>query len=119
MAYGFDKQPASRPIKYQVLQYNSATVFSTTFSNSVQHIRVFSQLQGWGTINQTTSDSVIASSAGGVGMIVSGISTGYPAAVTAVAGQSQYEYFTVTPGQFFTFSTTSTSTGAISVTEMG
>jgi hypothetical protein len=99
------KQSSNIPVKYQVLQYNSATAFSTNFGQSIQQIRVTSQLAGWGTVNQTTSDSIIASSAGGVGMII-------PA--NTVGG----EYFTVRPGQFFTFSSTSTSTGAVSVTEM-
>jgi hypothetical protein len=118
MAGGFDKQASSRPLKYQVLQFNSATVFSTNFGPSVQQIRVMAQIGGWGTINQTTSDSVIASSAGGAGMIITGLTTGYPAAVTTVAGSPYPEYFTVTPGQFFTFSSTSTSTGAVTITEM-
>ncbi len=118
MASGFDKQAASRPIIYQVLQYNSATVFSTKFSPGTQQIRVMSQIGGWGTINNTTSETVIASSAGGVGMIITGLTTGYPAAVTTVGGSPYPEYFTVTPGQLFAFSSTSTSTGACTVTEM-
>ncbi len=99
------KQSSSKPVRYQVLQYNSATTFSTSFGAGVQQIRVISQLAGWGTINQSTADSIIASSAGGVGLII-------PAAA------SGGEYFTVQQGQIFTFSSTSTSTGACSVTEM-
>lgn len=118
MAGGFDKQAASRPVKYQVLQYNSATVFTTKFGPATQQIRVMSQIGGWGTVNDTTADGTIASSAGGVGMIVTGISTGVPAAATAVSGSPYPEYFAVTPGQIFTFSSTSTSTGACTVTEM-
>jgi len=99
------KQSSSKPVRYQVLQYNSATCFSSSFATGVQQIRVMSQLAGWGTINQSTADSIIASSAGGVGFVV-------PAAT------SGGEYFTVQPGQIFVFSSTSTSTGACSVTEM-
>ncbi len=118
MGAGISKQSASRPTKYQVLNYASATVFTTKFGPSVQHIRVMSQIGGWGTINDTTADSVIATSAGGVGMIITGISTGYPLAVTTVGGSPYPEYFSCVPGQIFTFSSTSTSTGSCTVTEM-
>ncbi len=117
MASAYSKQPSSRPIKYQNLQYNSATVISTFFGPSVQQIRVAAQIGGWGTINQTTSDSIMASSAGAVGMIITAGTTSANSVVYTQSGPA--EYFTVTPGQFFTFSSTSTSTGAISVTEMG
>ncbi len=118
MAYGFDKQPSSRPAGatgYQVLQCTSATIWSTKFGSAVNQIRVASQLNGWGTINNTTADSVVATSAGGVGMIISG---GTTSANPTVYTQVGVEYFTVSPGQIFMFSTTSTSSGAISVTEM-
>lgn len=118
MGAGIGKQSASRPIKYQVLNYNSASVGSTAFSASVQHIRVMSQIGGWGTINQTTNDTVIATTAGGVGMIITGVSTGTPGAATVASGSPYPEYFAVTPGQMFFFSSTSTSTGAVTVTEM-
>ena len=118
MASGFDKQAASRPVIYQVLQYNSASVGSTKFKAGTQQIRVMSQIGGWGTINDTTNDSVIATSAGGVGMFITGISTGTPGAATVATGSPYPEYFTVTPGQLFFFSSTSTSTGAVSITEM-
>lgn len=99
------KQSSNYPVKYQVLQYNSATAFSTNFGTGIQQIRVLSQLAGWATVNQSTSDSIIASSAGGIGMVIA-------------ANTAQGDYFTVRPGQIFTFSSTSTSTGAVSVTEM-
>lgn len=118
MATGFDKQAASRPTRYQVLQYAAATVFTTKFGPSCQHIRIMSQIGGWGTINDTTADLTVASSAGGIGMFITGISTGTPAAVTTVTGSPYPEYFSVTPGQIFVFSSTSTSSGACSVTEM-
>ena len=112
------KQPSSRPVKYQVLEYNSATVWTTKFGSNINQIRVLSQLGGWGTINDTTADGVIATTAGGVGMIITGVSTGFPAAATAVSGIPLPEFFTVQPGQIFTFASTSTSTGAISITEV-
>ena len=115
MAYGWDKQPASRPIKYQVLQYNSATVISTFFAANTCQIRVSAQCNGWGAIDQTTG-SVTVSSAGGAGMIITG---GTTSALSVVYSAPSYEYFTVTPGQFFSFSSTSTSTFSVTVTEMG
>lgn len=104
MADFLSKQHASYPVKYQKVSYNSATAFSTTFITGVNHIRVATALAGWATINQTTSDSIIATSAGGVGMFIAANQAG--------------EYFTVRPGQFLTFASSSTSTGDMSVTEM-
>ncbi len=114
MAYGIDKQPSSRPLVYQVLQYNSATVISTFFKTGTQQIRVAAQCNGWGAVDQTTG-SVTATSAGGAGMIITG---GTTSALSVVYSAPSFEYFTVTPGQFFSFSSTSTSTFSITVTEM-
>jgi hypothetical protein len=99
------KTPSNYPPRYQVLQYNSATCFSSGFGPGTQQIRVLSQLAGWGTVNQSTADSIIASSAGGTGMLIA-------------ANVAQGDYLTVRSGQIFVFSSTSTSTGAVSVTEM-
>ncbi len=115
MAYGIDKQPSSRPLVQQVLLYNSATVISTFFKQGTQQIRVCAQCNGWGSIDQTTG-TVGVSSAGGAGMIITG---GTTSALSVVYSAPGFEYFTVTPGQFFSFSSTSTSTFSISVTEMG
>lgn len=104
MADFLSKQHASYPTKYQKVSYNAATGFSTTFMTGTNHVRVVTQLAVWATVNQTTSDSVIASSAGGVGMFIAANQAG--------------EYFTVRPGQFMTFASSSTSTGDLSVTEM-
>ncbi len=114
MAYGWDKQPASRPNVYQVLQCASATVISTFFKAGTQQIRVCAQINGWGSVDQTTG-SVGVSSSGGTGMLVTGGTTSANSSVYTGGG---FEYFTVSPGQFFSFSSTSTSSGAISVTEM-
>ena len=118
MAGAFGKQSSSRPIKYQTIAYNSVSLGTTPFGPSVQQIRVMSQLGGWLTINQTTNDTIIATTAGGVGMIISGVSTAFSAGT--IGGGSGYpEYFAVTPGQIAFFSSTSTSTGTVSITEMG
>ena len=99
------KQSSSRPVRYQVLTYAAATCFSSGFSRGVQQIRVLSPLAGWGTINQSTADSIIASSSGGTGLLIAAQTGGG-------------DYFTVTEGQIFTFSSTSTSSASLSVTEM-
>lgn len=117
MSGNFGKQPGSRPTNYQVLQFNNATVWTTKFGHATQQIRVASQVGGWGTINDTTADSVVATSAGGIGMYITGPTT-FVSAGTGVTGATAPEYFTVTPGQVFVFTSTSTTTGACSVTEM-
>ncbi len=114
MAYGWDKQPSSRPNIYQVLQCTSVTVISTFFKPGTCQVRVASQINGWGAIDQSTA-SVTPTSAGGTGMIITG---GTTSALPTVYTAPTAEYFTVSPGQFFSFSTTSTSSGAITVTEM-
>ncbi len=114
MAYGWDKQPSSRPNFNQVLQCNAATVISTFFKAGTVQIRVASQLNGWGSIDQSTA-SVTVTSAGGAGMLITGGTTSANSSVYTGVG---VEYFTCTAGQFFSFSTTSTSTGAVSITEM-
>mgnify|MGYP001569824272 CR=1 FL=1 len=115
MAYGYDKQPSSRPFIYQVLQYNSATVISTFFNKATQQIRVAAQCNGWGSVDQTTG-TVGVSSAGGTGMLITGGTTSALSVVYTQAGSP--EYFSVTAGQFFSFSSTSTSTFSVTVTEM-
>ncbi len=114
MAYGWDKEPSSRPNVYQVLNCNSATVISTFFKAGTQQIRVSAQCGGWGAVDQSTG-SVTVTSAGGAGMIITG---GTTSALSVVYTGAGVEYFTVSPGQFFSFASTSTSTFAISVTEM-
>ena len=116
MAGAFSKQSASRPIFYQVMQLATGASVVTTgkFGLATQQIRVLSQLPAWITINQTTSDSVIATSAGGVGIFTTG---GSSSGVALYAGAFP-EYFTVTPGQLLVAASTSTSSFAISVTEM-
>jgi len=118
MGAGFDKQPASRPVIYQNLTYTggaspSTTVYSSKFSNGTQHIRVISTLAGWCSIDQSTvaaSTSVQSATVGSTNIPATGMSL--------PASQVGGEYFIVTPGQLFTFASTSTSSGYVSVTEM-
>lgn len=102
MTSGFDKQGSSRIGKTQILNYaGSGTVLSTPFLSATQQVRIFSQVGGWCTIDNTTG--LISSSTGGVLL-----------SANTAAG----DYFTVTPGQAFAFSSTTTASGSVSVTEM-
>jgi hypothetical protein len=98
-----NKQPSSRPIKYQVLAYTGggSSVPSTNFGNSIQQIRVCSEVQGWFVIGDGTSVSCTAQSS-----------------ALKIQANVDEEYFTVTGGQMAAFNSTSTSSGMISVTEM-
>jgi hypothetical protein len=67
MAHFLEKQPSSRPVKYQVLTYSGgssggASVQSTNFHASTQHIRVISTLQGYFSIDDNTASSTVVSS---------------------------------------------------------
>ena len=108
MGTGFGKEPSSRPIVYQSVLLSTPGKINVTakFSPSTQHILVMSQVTGYVSIDQSTSATLVTSTAVPNGFLIS-----------ASAGTA--EYFTVTPGQFLTFCTTGATTGAISVTEMG
>ena len=104
----FGKQPSSRVISNQALQYTSAnaSVPSTNFGPETWQIRVISQLAGYlafgvGTATGTTLVAIAQSS-----------SILIPA--SAVGG----EYFAVTPGMMVAFISSSTSSGTCNVTEM-
>jgi hypothetical protein len=110
MGQGFDKQPASRTVKFQNITYaggagGGAAVVTAPFGPAIQHIRVTSSLAGYGSVDQSTSATAVTSANMPSGMII-------PA--NTIGG----EYFIVTPGQIFTFCSTSTSSGYVSVTEM-
>jgi hypothetical protein len=111
MGHGFEKQPASRANIYQNITYaggagGGPTVISTNFHSSTQHIRVISSLAGWCSIDQSTGSTIVSSST------IPGVGFQIPA--STVGG----EYFIVTPGQFLSFCSTSTSSAYISITEM-
>jgi hypothetical protein len=100
----FDKQPASRLIKQQNLAWTgSGTVVSTLFGGETWQVRICSQVAGWVNID-VTGQSSTPTTAGGVGFFV-------PA--STVGG----EYFIVSPSQILSFSSTSTSSGTVSVAE--
>ena len=97
------KQPASYPVRYQNLAWvGTGTVISTGFGVGVQHIRVCAQTAGYCAIDNL---GTVPTTAGGLGMFIPN---------STVGG----EYFCVRPGEIFSWSSTSTSSGVISVTEM-
>jgi hypothetical protein len=101
----FDKQPASRLIKQQNLAWaGSGTLVSTLFAGETFQVRVCSQVAGWFNIDVTGSSST-PTTAGGIGYFI-------PA--STVGG----EYFIVSPSQILSFSSTSTSSGVVSVAEV-
>lgn len=100
MAY-LDRQHSSRLGRSLTTAITSGTVSqaTTAFGSQTYQIRVVSTLPIW---------------------FVTG-----PSGYTAVGGSSEHmqpanvvDYFTVTPGQTFTFISTSTSSGMVSITEM-
>src|SRR5262249_35722540 len=98
------KQPSSRILRAQNLSWTgTGTLVSTTFTAQTYQVRVATQLGGWINI-EATGNSSTPSTAGGIGTL---ITTG------------PWEYFTVLPGQVFSFSSPTTSSGAIvNVTEV-
>jgi hypothetical protein len=100
MAY-WQKQNSSRPIVYQFLTYggNATSVPSTAFSAQTVQIRVCSEVQGWLQIDGSTVAATVTSSS-------MKIPPNFP------------EYFTVNPGAYCAFNSTSTATGVCSVVEM-
>ena len=100
----FGKQTSSRILRGQALAWaGTATSDSTPFLPGTLQIRVISQINGWVSIGTTMSTATFA---GGT----------FIAANTANG-----DYFTVTPGQILTFtsSTTGTTGTIISCSEMG
>jgi hypothetical protein len=96
------KAPSSRIVRSQPLQWTgTGTLTSTPFGPETFQIRVETQLGGW---IVTDSQASSPTTAGGIGTFIS----------TQVAG----EYFTVSPGQTFSYSSTTTSSGPwVSLTE--
>ncbi len=99
MSINFPKAGASRPGSTKILNYTGSGVVSTTAINSgVYHVRILSQIPGFVAID-------VAAASSGVGALI---------AANTAAG----DYFQCTPGLIVTFSSTTATTGSISVTEM-
>ena len=105
------KTRSSRPIKSHSLAYTgSGTVFTTFFTYPTDQIRVVSQVTGYFTVQETTSITMpSSSSASGAQM----------PAQTFLSANVAAESLTVSPGMLFAFASTSTSSGYVSIVEMG
>ncbi len=95
------KAPASRLGLSQRLDWpgGAPTLVTTTFVHNTQHVRVLSQVAGWISFETTGLSSTVG------GMLI---------APNTAGG----DYFDVTPGQVMCFSSTTTSSGSLTVTEM-
>ena|SRR5271154_4978724 len=99
----FSKNAASRIIKSQNLAWiGSGTIVSTNFGPGIFHVRVISQIPGSVSVDNL---GTLPTTAGGNGTFI---------AANTAAG----DYFACTPGEVMAFSSTSTSSGTVSVTEM-
>jgi hypothetical protein len=99
-----ERQHSSRPIKYQTLAYagGGSSVPSTNFTSETFQIRVVSEVQGWLVIGDGTAVSATAQSGS-----------------MKINANVDAEYFTTTGGQMCAFNSTSTSTGMVSICEVG
>jgi len=109
MSY-FEKARSSRPLRTQTLNYaGSGTAISSGFSAQTYQLRVWSQVAGYWSIAESTGVTLPTTAP------PSG--TQQPAQV-AIGANLAGEYITVSPSLLFAFSSTSTSSGFVSVTEM-
>ena len=114
MGLVWDKQPASKVLRTQSLTYTSttSTVLTTSFTSQTYQVRIFSQVAGYCIIGDLAQVSAGSLTSGGIA--TGATSVAFPIPASTVGG----EYFAVTPGQVFAFSSTSSATGAVSLTEM-
>lgn len=97
----FYSAATSRILKHNVIQYAGglASLPTTAFQAQTRTIMVAAQVAGWITVGQNNATTA-------------------PASNTFIPANTPLT-FTVTPGQNLAYISTSTSTGAISVTELG
>jgi hypothetical protein len=103
----WDRQPSSRVVLNQYLQYTgSSSIPSTNFGAFTHQVRVISQVAGYLAFGPgSTLGTTLAATAQSSSMFI-------PA--STVGG----EYFIVEPGTMCAFISTSTSTGIVNITEM-
>jgi hypothetical protein len=96
------KTSSSRIIKGQVVAWSGiGTAVSTNFSGQTYQVRVATPVNGWFAIDNL---GTVPTTAGNTG--------------TWIAANIPGETFTCTPGELFSFSSTSTSSGSVSLTEL-
>ena len=97
------KTPSSRLGRAQAIAWTgTGTVASTNFSGQTYQVRVATPVNGWIAIDNL---GTVLTTGGGAG--------------TWIAANVAGETYTCTPGELFSFSSTSTSSGSISLTELG
>jgi hypothetical protein len=103
MSNFWSKQPSSRPIRYQVLNYggNTTSVPSTNFQQGCTQIRVVSEGSAWLVIGDGSSVTCTAQSSS-----------------AKLNANVDEEFWTVTGGQMLAINSTSTTTFCVSITEM-
>jgi hypothetical protein len=93
--------PSSRPIRLQELDYaGSGTQVTTTLLNQVYQVRIVSDVRGYVSFGSTT----ITTSSRGV-------------ATVEIFPSLRGEYFSARPGETLSFSSSSTSSGSVLITE--
>jgi hypothetical protein len=103
MGANWGKAGASRIIKAQNLGYaGTATQVTTNFTSQTYQVRVISQVAGYIAIDNTGT-SLTSGAVGGT-MIAANTASG--------------DYFQCSPGQVLQFTSTSTTSGNVSVTEL-
>jgi hypothetical protein len=96
------KQPSSRVIKGQELDYTgSGTLTTTNLSAQTYQVRINSDVRGYVVFGSTSPTTTSRD-------------TSFAEIFPNLIG----EYFTVTPGQLISFSSTSTSSGSVLISEM-
>ena len=106
MSNYFAKQPSSRYLLGQALQYGgTSSVPSTNFSPETFHIRVTSNVSGWLAFGTgSTYGTTLRATAQSSGIYI--------------AANVAPEFVAMTPGTMVAFISTSTSSGCVSICEM-
>src|SRR6516225_4118164 len=101
MSNYWPKQRASRPIKINELDWTgSGTLVTTTFGSQTYQVRIVSDVRGYAAFSSTSPTR-----------------TSRDTATVEIFPNDVGEYFACTPGQFIGWSSTSTSSGSILITE--
>jgi hypothetical protein len=100
MSNYWGKAPSSRVLLNQTIQYtgDKDTHASSAFSAQTYQVRTVAQVAGY-----LNFDSATVTSTPGSGVLINA---------------NQVDFWTVTPGSYLAYTSTSTSTGAVTITEM-
>jgi hypothetical protein len=102
LASFYPHQPSSRVIRGQELDYSgSGTLVTTNLSAQTYQVRIASDVRGYVVFGSTSPTT-----------------TSRDTSFAEIFPNLRGEYFTVTPGQLISFSSTSTSSGSVLISEM-